>query len=535
MQNIRKNTGTASSTLSNIKSFNSIYIQHKRAWKALWDKADIKISGDRFIQKVTRLHIYHLLVSASLNNKNIDAGITARGLHGEAYRGHVFWDELFIFPFFNLHFPEITRALLMYRYNRLEAARKYAHQNGYEGAMYPWQSADDGNEETQEVHFNPKDGSWGPDLSRLQRHVSIAVFFNIWNYIEITNDKKFLREYGAEIMLEITRFWASIAVLDSNTGKYHIQGVMGPDEFHEKLPGSDKNGLKDNAYTNIMVVWLLEKTLALIDLLEPKTLEHLIQKTGFMLPETEKWQAIINQMNVGIDDQKIISQFEGYMDLKELDWDAYRAKYDDIHRLDRILKSEGVSPDNYKVSKQADVLRMFYVLGPEEVGRILNRLGCKVPDAVKLLKNNYEFYKKRTSHGSTLSKVVHAIISSYTDAEDNVWEWFKEAMASDIFDTQGGTTIEGIHCGVMAGTLDIITRYFAGIDLSGNPITINPHIPKHWHNLAMKICYQKTWYHLEFTQKNVKVRIDSAKQSFVKISGQNLKLQPGKTRIISIS
>ncbi len=525
----------AQDAVSQIKSFKKIYLAHAKTWKSLWDRADIRINGDRFVQKTTRLHIYHLLVTASPHNTVIDAGMPARGLHGEAYRGHIFWDELYILPFYNIRFPEITRALLMYRYNRLNDAKRYAVQNGYEGAMYPWQTADSGAEETQEVHFNPKDGSWGPDLSRLQRHVSIAVFHNVWKYVSDTGDRKFLEDYGAEIMLEIARFWASIATYDTDTEKYHIKGVMGPDEFHEQLSGADEHGLKDNAYTNVMVVWLLEKSLELIESLSKKTLVRLKGKIGFSAGEIKRWQEISKNMNIVMLDGKIISQFDGYNALKELDWDYYRNKYGDIHRMDRILKAEGNSPDLYKVTKQADTLMMFYVLAPGEVQHILNHLGYQVDDAIQLLKENYRYYEKRTSHGSTLSKIVHAVISSYMDEGNTVWGWFVEAMKSDIFDTQRGTTIEGIHSGVMAGSLDIIMRCFAGINLSGIIPEVNPHMPGHWNSLAFRICHRNIWYDLEITQKGVKVRARGKvkKPVLIKVYEKEIRLTPGKKRIVN--
>ncbi len=533
-KNISNPKKSSTEILSKIKSFKNVYDPHKKAWKRLWDKSDIKITGDRFAQKAVRLHTYHLLVAASLHNKEIDAGITARGLHGEAYRGHVFWDELYILPFYNLHFPEISRALLMYRYRRLGAAKKYAKQNGYKGAMFPWQTADDGSEETQEVHYNPQNDSWGPDLSRRQRHVSIAVFYNVWRYAFEANDKKFLKDYGAEIMLEIARFWASIAKYDKSSNKYHISGVMGPDEFHEKLPGSIEDGIKDNAYTNVMTAWLLGKAIELVDGLGQKSFKRLAKKTAFKKSEIEKWKDITKKMNVVLSDKNIISQFEGYMDLKEFDWNGYREKYDNIHRLDRILKAEGDSPDYYKVSKQADTLMMFYVLSPDEIVHILRQLGYGVDDAVELLKANYDYYEKRTSHGSTLSKVVHAVISSYTHASDTPWEWFMEALKSDIFDIQGGTTIEGIHCGVMAGTLDIVIKYFAGIDTSREILKIEPHIPEHWSNLAFRICHKNKWYHFEFIKKRVKITVEGKGKYKVSLNmlGKKINLTPGKAKLV---
>jgi trehalose/maltose hydrolase-like predicted phosphorylase len=150
--------------------------------------------------------------------------------------------------------------MLMYRYRRLDEARKYANQHGFAGAMFPWQSGSDGREETQVVHLNPLTGKWGDDYSSLQRHVSLAIAYNIWDYYWITEDIEFLRQYGAEMFFDIARFWASKAKLNDKTGRYEIKGVMGPDEFHEHMPDSAEGGLKDNTYTNLMVAWLFNKS-----------------------------------------------------------------------------------------------------------------------------------------------------------------------------------------------------------------------------------------------------------------------------------
>ncbi len=523
--------------LSKAKTFHSLFLPHARAWKALWDKTDIRIEGDRFVQKTARLHIFHLLVTASPHNADIDAGMPARGLHGEAYRGHVFWDELYILPFFDMRLPNVAKALLMYRYNRLDAAREYARQNGHAGAMFPWQTADEGGEETQELHYNPDSKTWGPDLSRRQRHVSIAVFYNVWRYASITGDLRFIRDYGAEIMLEIARFWADIATKDETDGKYHISGVMGPDEFHEKLPGSDEHGLRDNAYSNVMTVWLLEKALSLVEKLPKSALTRIMDRTGFRLEETEKWKDIAHNLNVIVNEDGVMAQFDGYFELKELDWERYRSKFYSVARMDRILKAEGDSPDRYKVAKQADALMLYYVLAPQTVKRILDQLGHKTPDALTLLKVNYDYYEKRTSHGSTLSKVVHSVAASYLQNGGPVWDWFMEAMRSDIYDTQGGTTVEGVHTGVMAGTLDVITRYFAGVQPYGESLCVNPHLPAHWKLLAFKIRYKKTWYYFEFTKDALNLAIDAKSERRVsaRIKDKRITLMPGQRKEVKLS
>ena len=266
------------------------------------------------------------------------------GLNGEAYRGHVFWDELYIYPFLNFRMPEVTRELLLYRYRRLGAARAAAREAGFRGAMFPWQSGSEGTEETQSIHLNPLSGRWEPDLSRNQRHVNAAIFYNIWHYFQATQDLAFMRDYGAEMMLEIARFWASIARFNPERDRYEIHGVMGPDEFHEKYPGAEDGGLRNNAYTNVMVAWLCGVARDVLLLLPATRAAALRDRLGLDDEELRTWESMSRRMFVPFHGDGIISQFEGYAELEELDWDAYRAKYGNIQRLDRILRAEGDDP-----------------------------------------------------------------------------------------------------------------------------------------------------------------------------------------------
>ena len=518
-------------TIASAGSFDELLQLHIEAWKKIWEKADMKISGDRFSQKVLRLHIYHLVSTISPHNVNIDASIAARGLSGEGYRGHYFWDEIYIMPFFIQHLPEMARALLMYRYHRLDAAREYARENGYRGAMYPWQTADDGREETPTIHYNPKSNAWDPDLSCRQRHVSIAVFYNAWRYIHDTGDTEFLNSCGAELMFEIARFWASIATFSPDTGRYHIEGVMGPDEFHEELPGSGKHGLRDNTYNNIMTAWLLDKAIDTSRNLDPSVMDGLMERIGIGHDEFMQWREISDKMNVLIDHNGILEQFDGYMSLKELDWEHYRLKYGNIHRMDRILKAENDTPDNYKVAKQADVLMTFYTLSPSEVCAILEKLGYNIPDPLRFVRENYAFYEPRTSHGSTLSKVVHSIISSYLlDGHETAWSWFAEALRSDIHDTQGGTTQEGIHCGVMAGTIDTVTRYFSGIAFYNDMLNIRPNFPPHWTRIETTLSFRNSWYRIVLTPSSATVTLTESEASELPafIGGHSVTLRKGE-------
>ena len=461
--------------------FDEALARHARAWDQLWRSADVVLPGNQHVQQLLRLHISHILQVCSLHTANHDAGVPARGLNGEAYRGHVFWDELYVFRYLTSRLPAITRELLMYRYRRLGEARAAAKVAGYKGAMFPWQSGSDGSEETQIVHLNPLSGQWDPDLSHRQRHVNAAIFYNIWHYHKATEDHDFLRDHGAEMMLEIARFWSSIAHFNNERGRYEIHGVMGPDEFHERYPGAAEDGLRNNAYTNIMVAWICEQAEVVLGLLSERRRDTLRAKIGLGEDEIERWRDMSTKMYVPFHDDAIISQFEGYEQLEELDWDAYRAEHDNIQRLDRILRAEGDDPDRYKLAKQADTVLLFFLFPPEEIRRLFGRLGYEWDaDGAQ---RNIEYYDQRTSHGSTLSYIAHAGVLAPIDA-DHAWERFLVALESDVGDVQGGTTKEGIHLGVMAGTLDLVQRAFTGAEIRDGVLYFTPTLNDHLEGLS---------------------------------------------------
>lgn len=490
-----------------------------------WEEIDIELSGDRMSQKLLRMHLYHLLISASQHNEKLDASVTARGLHGEAYRGHIFWDELFILPFYDIHLPKTARSLLMYRYNRLEKARENAKEQGYKGAMFPWQSGSDGSEETQTVHLNPISGEWGPDHSSLQRHVSLAVAYNVWEYVHLTNDVEFLEEYGMEMMLEIARFWESKSKWDQKNQRFSIDEVMGPDEFHEKYIGSEKGGLKDNAYTNIMVAWLFKTSAEMLKSISEKAKKKVFDKLKFQKQELARWNEIRKNLRLVISEEGIIAQYDGYFELKELDWDYYRNKYGNVYRMDRLLKAEGKSADDYKVAKQADMLMTFYNLNTEDVNALLKEMSYKLPD--DYLRKNLEYYLQRTSHGSTLSRVVHAQLAEMVNDKALSWELYSGALSSDYNDIQGGTTGEGIHAGVMAGTVMIALNTYGGIDLKKEQLHINPNLPEAWEKLKGKLIFKGIHFQYKISADKVCVTADT--DTTVVVKGKEVPVTQNKS------
>jgi alpha,alpha-trehalase len=392
--------------------------------------------------------------------------------------------------------------------------------------MYPWQSGSDGREETQVVHLNPRSGRWLPDASRLQRHINVAIAYNIWGYFEATGDIDFLATYGAEVLLEIARFWATIVTEDRSSDRYEILGIMGPDEYHDAYPDAASPGLDNNAYTNVMVVWVLRRALDLLDLLPDPRLTELREALDLGAAEVNRWDEITRKMKVVFHDDGVISQFEGYEKLDELDWESYRARYGDISRLDRILEAEGDTPNAYKVSKQADVLMLFFLLSADELGDILTGLGYQFDKAT--IPKTVEYYLARTSHGSTLSRVVHSWVLVRLDRERS-WEFFRDSLRSDVADTQGGTTAEGIHLGAMAGTVDLAQRCYTGIETRGDVLWLNPRLPTEVRELRLELRYRRHWLSLDVSSEEVRVGVRHEADGVVKIGFRDevLELRPG--------
>ncbi len=506
--------------------------EHREAWREIWDRIDVRVEGDEHTQRVIRLHAYHLVTTASPFNEHIDAAMPARGLHGEAYRGHIFWDELFAFPFYNIHFPAVARAFLMYRYRRLDQARAYAREYGYRGAMFPWQSGSDGREETQIYHLNPVSGEWGPDHSSLQRHISLAVAYNTWTYCRVTGDRAFLAAYGAEVLLDIAAFWASACTYNEETGRYEIHRVMGPNEFHETMPrDGEHGGLKDNAYTNVMAAWTLERALETLDALDDDDVARLREKLALNDETLARWRDITGKLNVAVRDG-IIAQYDGFLDLKELDWDHYREQYGNIGRLDRILKAEGRSPDHYQLTKQGDLTMLFYVLPIEVIKSLFADLGLAFSD--DMLRKNYDYYLRRTSHGSTLSLVVHSRVAAMLGDMDTSLEWYRKSLEADLHDIQGGTTKEGIHAGLMAGTVTALLSSYAGLDPWKDPVSLTPNLPADWDRLAFTFQVRGTRYAVAIERSAVKIRAASPAAAAVTVNGRTHELPRGEEVEISL-
>lgn len=495
----------------------------KEAWHDVWKKENIVVTGDITAQKLLHLNCFSMTIAAQeLANKHLDASVGSRGLTGEGYRGHIFWDELFDMNFYLLHYPELVKDLMMYRYNRLDAAKEYAATSDYKGAMFPWQSGMYGDEQSQEVHLNPMTNTWDPDNSRKQRHVSLAVAYNVLNYYNATQDETFMSQYGLEMLFDIAEFWIGMSKFDPDTGKYTISDVMGPDEFHENYPGdTDNQGLKNNAYTNIMVSWFFKKLAKLIEDEPAKVIDDNLKRTNFTQENIKDLNNIRHNLKLDFSGD-ILGQFEGYFDLKEINFDKYRQQYGNISRMDRILKAHNDSPDNYQIAKQADTLMALFNIRENAFLKIMLDLGYPIVNPNKFIHDNIKYYIARTTHGSTLSRIVYSMLMLKIGEDSEAWKLFYEALTSDYYDIQGGTTAEGIHLGVMGATLNVVTSYFAGVDYRGKMLEVNPHMPKQWEEVDFQMTFRDVNFKFRVTDNTFIVTTD--KDTEIKFLNQKLPL-----------
>lgn len=521
-------------------NFRNLLTYHEEMWTVLWSRFAVVMTRDRHVhsreQLALNLHTFHVLQTVFAAESGPDVGVPARGLHGEGYRGHLFWDEMYIYPMLTLRRPEYTRDLLKYRYRRLAAARNAALRAGYRGAMFPWQSGSSGREETPTELFNPINQQWMPDNSHRQRHVSLAVAYSVLRYFEATDDVTFMADYGAELLVEVCRFFVSLCQWHPESGRYEIHGVMGPDEYHDGYPDTPGSGLRNNAYTNVLCSWVLQTTLEVLERLDGLD-DPIAQWLDIFDEETALWDNISRRlkvpfMNVCPEGQesegcKIIAQFDGYDELLELDWEHYRQVYGNIGRLDLILQSEGDATNRYKLSKQADVLMLFYLFSRDELLQILGDLGYTLTR--EQFMTTVDYYLARTSHGSTLSRMVHGWVAARVDREAS-WELFKEALEADLSDTQGGTTREGVHLGAMAGTVDMMIRCYGGVETRSDALWLHPRLPKELPGVYFQLRYrnQPITVRIDHEQVSLQLFSGSAQPITVKMEGITKELAPGE-------
>ncbi|PSB32791.1 beta-phosphoglucomutase [Stenomitos frigidus] len=454
---------------------------HQQAWEAVWQHSDIVIEGDRMAQLAVRYNLFQLIISASPQNDRVS--IPAKTLSGFGYRGHIFWDtEIFILPFFTLTQPAIARSLLTYRYHALEGARRKASHSRYQGAMFPWESAATGDEVTPRSSM-PTDPYaeavriWCRDR---EIHLSADIAYAVWQYWQVTGDDLWLRDYGAEIILDTARFWMSRLEWHPQQTRYELCGVIGADEYHEQVP--------NNAFTNRMVQWHLETAVAVYEWLQrtfPNQAAVLAQRLQLTPAQLLSWQAAIAQIYIPYNAETgLIEQFEGFFQLKDIDLTDYEPR-------DRSIQAVlGMDETNQRqVLKQPDVLMLLYLMRGVQAA----------PYSHDVLQKNWDYYAPRTdsTYGSSLTSAIHAILAADLGAPAAAYQQFMQAAMVDLDDNRGNTA-DGIHAASAGGVWQAVVFGFGGIQLKNSGPVATPHLPPTWSRLQFKLHWHGTCHSFDF-------------------------------------
>ncbi|GAP93879.1 glycoside hydrolase family 65 protein [Leptolyngbya sp. NIES-2104] len=461
--------------LAKAPSYTTLFAAHITAWGMAWQNTDITIEGDPKAQISIRYNLFQLMIAAPRRDDRVS--IPAKTLSGFAYRGHVFWDtEIFIVPFFALTQPAIAKNLLTYRYHTLPGARRKAKDLGYEGALYSWESAATGDEVT------PR---WVPgangELIRIwcgdiEYHIAADVAYGVWQYWRITGDDEWMRDYGAEILLETAKFWASR--VERNGERYEINDVIGPDENHEHV--------NNNAFTNAMAQWNLSSAIMLWDWLArsyPSTAIRLQRELDLNADRFSDWTAIAQNLTISPDaETNLIEQCDGFFDLIDVDLADYEPRSRSMQSL------LGIEPTNQRqILKQPDVLMLLYLLRQQFDHKVLQA--------------NWDYYTPRTDHvyGSSLGPAVHAILACDLDKVDEAYEHFMRSALVDLEDVRGNAA-EGIHAASAGGVWQAIVFGFAGVRMTEFGLIACPNLPTHWTRLKFRLCWQNQWVEFDLSQ-----------------------------------
>ncbi|HBY57019.1 MAG TPA: family 65 glycosyl hydrolase [Candidatus Atribacteria bacterium] len=481
---------------------------HKKRWDQIWEQMDITLDGPDFDQLAIRFSQFHIYQMTPIHDERLSIG--AKGLSGEGYKGHVFWDmEVFILPFLIYTFPEVARRLLFYRYHFLDGAKEKAKENGFEGAMYPWECADTGCEVTPKwggVDF--KTGKpqriW---TGELEQHITCDIVYSIWHYFQATCDYDFMYNYGLEIMLETSRFWASRLEYNPEKDQYEINNVIGPDEYSKHI--------NNNTFTNYMVKWQLDKTIHFSEWIKTNQLEvwkKVISKIKFASNELSDWRKKAEKIYINIDKTTgFIHQYDGFTDKREVDLFKYKGK---VGAITQDYSWEEIA--QMRVLKQSDVIMLFYLLS-NDFSKKEKRL-------------NWDYYEPRTLHDSSLSPSIHAIVALDIDDIKKGYEYFERSIWIDLGENLKNSW-DGLHAASLGGNWQAVVNGFGGVRIiDDGKLRINPHLPEKWKSLKFKINWRGEKYGIEITKNKITLEpLSSIRRPLaVEIYGRDYLLHPNE-------
>lgn len=460
------------------KGYDRMFEDHCSEMAKKWEESDIVIEGDVKAQQGIRYNIFQL--NQTYTGRDARLNIGPKGFTGEKYGGSTYWDtEAFCLPFYLYTNEGVARNLLYYRYLHLGKAKENAAKLGFKGALYPMVTMDG-----QECH-----NEWEITFEEIHRNGAIA--YAIYNYTNYSGDTSYLVEYGIEVLVEISRFWADRVNYNPRKGKYMILGVTGPNEY--------ENNVNNNWYTNTMAAWTLKYTIESLGLIknsDSQRFEALISRLGIGDSEIKKWKNIIDGMYYPyVEDLGIFEQNDLYMDKEQMlakDLPQEVLPLNKHWSWDRILRSCFI--------KQADVLQGIYFF-PDRYD-----VECK--------KRNYDFYEPRTVHESSLSASIYSIVASRIGYKEKAYELYLRTARLDL-DNYNDDTDDGVHLTSMVGSWLSIVQGFAGVYSKNDTLTLSPYIPVQWEGYSFKIT---------FRGRKLRVTVHSDNVAIEQITGEPLSI-----------
>lgn len=453
-------------------------------WNHFWEQKRVIISSKEEIDQIAiDFSLYHIEIMTPAHDDRFSVG--AKGLTGEGYKGHVFWDtEIFIAPFHLFTEPEVARKLLTYRYLHIKEAKDKATKNGYAGALFPWESAYSGMEETPEyAAINILTGTRQKVASAIAEHHIVAdIAFAVCKYYENTFDDVFMENEGLELLKETARFWISRTTDENEV--LSINDVIGPDEYTEHI--------NNNAYTNYMAYYNVQQALSYME--KYHKIEEDLVKSGndflnrLYLPQPNKY--------------KIIPQDDTFLTKPEIDLSIYKQTQGSQAILFDYSRQE---VNEMQILKQADVVMLLYLfpnLFEEDV-----------------VKKNLHYYEKHTIHDSSLSKAIHAIVAARCGEKENAYRLFQEACLIDLGPNPKSSD-EGIHAASLGANWLATIFGFANITVEANKLKISPNLPKNWDKLSFPFHWQGTNLEISITQDSVTVTKHTDTEVAIEINGE---------------
>ncbi len=445
-----------------IAGFDLLLEEHENAWSEIWNNADIQIEGDTAAQQGIRFNIFQLY--QTYTGKNAKLNIGPKGFTGEKYGGATYWDtEAYCLPFYlKTSSPEISKQLLIYRYNHLEKAIENATKLGFTdgAALFPMVTMNG-----EECH-----NEWEITFEEIHRNGAIA--FGIYNYIRHTGDVFYLAEYGRPVLVGIARFWAQRFNWSESKKAYVMLGVTGPNEY--------ENNVNNNWYTNYLAKWCIQYAL------EVDTQIRKESQSVFSAGEEEKWQHIIDNVYFPrLEGTNVFLQQDGFMDKEQLSANDIPENQRPINQnwsWDRILRSIFI--------KQADVLQGLYLFEDHF--------------DIATLKENFDFYEPKTVHESSLSPCVHVILAAKIGNMEKAYELYLRTSRLDL-DDYNHEADEGLHITSMAGTWMSVVEGMAGVRIYENGLSIDPKIPEAWQSYKFQILYKNNPITIAVFQTEIKI------------------------------